>query len=140
MSAKQTLRIVAAVKEAAAKKRRDDSILWQVKCHVCGRRAQADLDHAGPDYCCGWTMLLDPPQPIESARYTSGGCTNFTAYSRENISKKAHKYKIGDEVVVRVHRVVAALQRDCDGEPLYGFEDLHGVGEDCIEVKGGRDE
>jgi hypothetical protein len=61
-----------------------------------------DLNH--PDY----VIATDEGQPT---------LLNFSKWSRENVPKEPPRFKIGDEVVVRLQ--VCKVTKDCDGTPLF---------------------
>lgn len=49
------------------------------------------------------------------------GIFNFAKWSRENIPKPPHKFKVGDVVVITITTEVVATGFDCDGTPLYNL-------------------
>lgn len=62
--------------------------------------------------------------PMTDERYRIPGLNAFSmsAWSRENEPKEPPRYKVGDVVVLTVTTEVTRVFEDCDGTPLYSFE------------------
>lgn len=70
----------------------------------------------------------DPRYRIEGTDWI-----NFSKWSRENIPKGDHAFKVGDVVTLTVTVEVLSLQRDCDGTPLYELSRVgSGWGEEAL--------
>ena len=63
----------------------------------------------------------------EDYRIDGTNMFNLSKWSRENIPKPPHKYKVGDIVTVTVTAEITELHHDCDGTALYKL-DGHGTG------------
>jgi hypothetical protein len=64
-------------------------------------------------------------KPFDHPDYKIGeNAFNWSKWSRENIPKPPHKYKVGDFVTVTLTVEVLSLHYDVDGTPLYKLDTL----------------
>lgn len=66
-----------------------------------------------------------PEEDLNNPRYHVGGVFLLSKWIREHVHQE-HKFKVGDTVVITITTEVKALQRDCDGTPLYKLEGIGG--------------
>ena len=64
------------------------------------------------------------PMTHEDYQIPGTNMFNFSKWSRENIPKPPHKYKVGDCVTVTLTVEIFELHHDCDGTALYKVDQL----------------